>query len=397
MVGTPKQDSTGNLKSKIYIKAVRNIRRNYEGDEEERGAYRPGVKLDLVRSRLVTESYKQTEGEPVWNRIARATENVLLNIPLYIRDWELIVGSYAAPDRIFYVIEQNCNSPWRSVNSPGGKDLLNDEERAEFKEMVDYWKGKTLSDLHRKHSTEELSDIFKFDGTALVSLWSDGAIPNYDRILKIGLDSYKKLAQERLEEIGSTMPTDYLDQKSFLEGVIISLDAAMKFAERYADEAARLAATEKDEKRKKELEQIAENCRQVPRNPARTFWEAIQSMYFVHMIRSLIEYTGTGMGARLDVVLNPYYEKDKSEGRITREEAVRLLEQWNVRLEEASYLYRPTLSAMYAGHQTIQATVIGGVDENGKDVTNEVTYMVLEAAKVIQATQGCLSIRKNFL
>ena len=111
MYAATAQNLTDNLKDKIFIKAVRNIRRNYEGDEEERGAYRPGVKLDLVRSRLVTESYKQTEGEPIWIRIAKATEHVLLNMPLYLRDWELIVGSYAAPDRIFYVIEQNCASP----------------------------------------------------------------------------------------------------------------------------------------------------------------------------------------------------------------------------------------------------------------------------------------------
>ena len=393
MIARPAQNSTESLKNKIHIKAVRNIRRNYEGDEEERGAYRPGVKLDLVRSRLATESYKQTEGEPIWIRIAKATEHVLLNMPLYLRYWELIVGSYAAPERIFYVIEQNCASPWRAVNSPGGRDLLDDDERAEFKEMVDYWRGRTLSDLHRKLSTKELSEIFKFDGAALVSLWSDGAIPNYEKILKIGLDGFKKQAEERLEEIGRTLPTDYLDQKAFLQGVIISLNAAMKFAERYAEEATRLAATERDEKRKKELEQIAENCRQVPRNPARTFWEALQSIFFVHLIRSQVEYTGTGMGARLDLLLDPYYRKDKEKGRINREQAVRLLENWNVRLEEASYLYSPTLSAMYAGHQTIQAIVIGGVDADGKDVTNEVTYMILEAARVIQATQGCLSIR----
>jgi pyruvate formate-lyase/glycerol dehydratase family glycyl radical enzyme len=390
---TTVQDPGIGLKDKIFIKAVRNIRRNYEEDEEERGAYRPGVKLDLVRSRLVTESYKQTEGEPVWIRIARATEHILMNMPIYIRDWELIVGSYAEPDRVFYVIEQNWASPWRAVNSAGGKDLLNDEEKAEFKEMVDYWKGKTLSDMHQKFATKELAETFKFDGTALVTLWSDGAVPNYDKILKVGLDGFKKQAEERLEEIGRTLPFDYLDQKAFLEGTIISLDAAVKFAERYSEEAKRLAKIEKNKKRKKELEQISKYCAWVPRNPARTFWEALQSVYFVHLIRSQVEYTGTGMGARLDVLLNPYYVKDKEEGRITREEAVRLLEHWNVRLEEHSYLYSPTLSAMYAGHQTIQATTIGGVDENGKDVTSEVTYMVLEAAKAVRATQGCLSIR----
>ena len=183
---------------------------------------------------------------------------------------------------------------------------MNDEERAEFKEMVDYWRGRTLSDLHKKLSTEELSEIFKFDGTALVSLWSDGAIPNYQKILKLGLDGFKKQTEDRLEEIGRILPADYLDQKAFLEGVIISLDAAVNFAERYAGEAKTLAAIETEEKRKKELEQVAENCAWVPRNPARTFWEALQSIYFVHLIRSQVEYTGTGMGARLDVLLNPY-------------------------------------------------------------------------------------------
>jgi len=125
------------LKEKLTIKAVRNVRRGLEKDEAARGMYRPGVKLDLQRSRLVTESYRQTEGEPMVIRRAKALANVLSHMDIYIQDWERIVGNnVSTPQGLYFGIDMNWRSVKRVVSGEEGKSLLNDAEREELAEMI---------------------------------------------------------------------------------------------------------------------------------------------------------------------------------------------------------------------------------------------------------------------
>lgn len=382
------------LKSKISIKSVRNVRRGYQV-EEGIEIFRPEVKVCLERSRLLTESYKITDGEPWVMRRAKALEHILLNMTIFIRDWERNVGNYAStPDAVFWPIEQNWKSVHRLLHSEG-KSLLDDDGRAKLDRIVEYWRGKSASDRRERAfaGSPDLEKYWKYEGTFLWSHWSELGVPNYEKVIKVGLNGIIKEAETKLEEIGRTIPPDYLDQKDFVEAVIISLKAAIKWAGRYAELAKELTKSEKDKERKKQLAEIARTCEWVPANPARTFQEALQSFLFIHLITHQIEFITLGCGIRFDVVMNPFYKKDLEEGRITREEALELLQQVRVKLEELGQMYSPTLSAVYGGVQVLQAITIGGVDSEGRDVTNEMSYLILDGAHEMQTLQPSIALR----
>jgi len=274
------------LRESVSIKVSRNVRQGYEKDEHKRGMYRTSTRLNVVRNRLLTESFKATEGEPMIMRRAKTTAHILRNLPVYIMPHERIVGhSGATPDDLFYPIEVNWKSAWRAMNSDDAREILDDEGRAEMEKIVEYWKGKTLSDLHKNAFKGDLEKYFKFEGTFLWSLFDSGSIPNYERLFKIGLKGLRKEAEERLQEVIDTIPDNYLDQHDFLQGVLITLDAAVDFAKRYTQRAREDAAKEDDPKRKKELEEIAKICDRVPENPPETLHEALQFFWFLTLIK----------------------------------------------------------------------------------------------------------------
>ena len=207
------------LRQSVSIKVSRNVRQGYEKDEHERGMYRTSTRLNVVRNRLLTESYKATEGEPMVLRRAKALAHILRNLPVYIMPHERIVGhSGATPDDLFYPIEVNWKSVWRAMNSDDAREILDDEGRAEMEKIVEYWKGKTLSDLHKNAFKGDLEKYFKFEGTFLWSLFDSGSIPNYERLFKIGLKGLRKKAEERLQEVIDTIPDNYLEQHDFFAG-----------------------------------------------------------------------------------------------------------------------------------------------------------------------------------
>ena len=159
---------TDEIRSKLVIKAVRNVRRGYEADDAGRGMYRPGIKLDLQRSRLLTESYKQSDGEPMVLRRAKALANILGHIDIYIQDWEKIVGNQSStPEGLFFGIDMNWRSVARIVKGQEGDTLLDDEGRAELGEMIAYWKGKSMSDRQQDFFSDDILKYWKFEGTFL--------------------------------------------------------------------------------------------------------------------------------------------------------------------------------------------------------------------------------------
>lgn len=382
------------LTEKIRIKAVRNVRRGQE-TEEGQEIYRPGVKVCLERNSLLTESYKMTEGEPAVTRQAKGLEHVLLNMTIYMRDWEKIAGNYtSSPDAVFWPIEQNWKSVHRLLHREG-KALLDDEGRKELDRIVEYWSGKTVSDIRKRAfaGSPDLEKYWRYEGTMLWSQWSDQGVPNYEKVLTTGLNGIIREAEEKLKELGTSLPSDYVQQKDFLEAVIIALKASIKWAERYAVKAEELAKEEKDKERKKELEEIARICRKVPANPASTFREALQSFIFVHIIGHQIEFITLGCGIRFDMIMEPFFQKDIAEGKITREEAIELIKHTRIHLEELGQMYSPTLTQVYGGVQVLQSIVIGGVDSEGRDVTGETSYMLLDSVLELQTLQPSIVLR----
>ena len=381
------------LRKKVVSRGIRNIKRGYVDDESKRGMFRPEIRLDLQRSRLFTESYKETDGQAMVLRRAKALANLLSKMDIFIRDHERIVGYQTAdPNGIYHPIDQNWKSPQRLVNSEAGKTLLDDAGKKELDELCAYWKGKSMSDRHQEILPEDLYKYWTYEGTFLWSQLSELGIPNYEELFKTGLKGRIQLAKERIQEINRTIPIDYVEQKEFLEAVIISLEAVIQFGRRYGELAKGMARKEKKKTRKAELEEIARTCAWVPENAPRSFIEAVQFFFFIHLVRYL-EYSTLGIGIRLDQLFGPYYEKDLREGKITKEETLDLLQLLWIKLNELGLVYSPTVSSVYGGVASLQAVTIGGTDQNGKDVTNDLTYLVLEAAKSLRLIEPSIVLR----
>jgi formate C-acetyltransferase len=382
-----------NLRKQFVSRAIRNIKRGYADDESGRGMFRSEIRLDLQRSRLMTESYKETEGEAMVLRRAKALANILNKMGIFIRDYERIVGYQTAePNGIFHPIEQNWKSPQRLANSPAGKTLLDDAGRKELDELCKYWKGKSISDRHQAVLPEDLKKYWTYEGTFLWSQLSELGIPNYEKLFNLGLQGLINEIREKMARLDQKIPADYVEQKDFLTASIISLEAVINFAKRYAVLAKESAVRQKNATRKKILEEIAETCAWVPANPPRTFIEAIQFFYFIHLVRYL-EYSTLGIGVRIDYLFGPYYEKDLKEGKITKEETLGILQLLWIKLNELGLVYSPTVSSVYGGVASLQAVTIGGTDEKGRDVTNDLTYLTMEAAKSLKIIEPSIALR----
>lgn len=381
------------LRSHVVSKAVRNVQRGYEPDEKGRGLFRPEIRLDLQRSRLMTQSFKQTDGEAMVLRRAKALAHVLENMDIFIRDWERIVGyQTSSPEGLFHPIDMNWRSVHRLIHSEAGKTLLSDEERKEFEELCAYWKGRCMSDRHQELFTGDLAKYWKYEGTFLWTHLSELGIPDYEALFGSGLNGRIQMAQDRLEEIDRTVPADYVEQKEFLQAVIIVLQAVIRFAKRYAALAEKMALSEPDAEKRKRLEEIGSTCNRVPTDPPRTFLEAVQFFFFIHLVRYL-EYSTLGIGIRVDHLFGPYYEADLKAGRITREDALEILQLLWVKFLELGLVYSPLVTSVYGGVASLQAVTIGGTDRDGRDVTNELTYLVLETAKTMRTIEPSVALR----
>jgi formate C-acetyltransferase len=382
------------LRESISVKLARNVRQGYEKDENERGMYRQGVRLNVERNRLLTEAYKETEGQPMILRRAKALAKILENMSIFIVPASRIVGhSGSTPHDLYYPIEINWKSPQRAMSSGDAKHLLDDAGRVEMEEIFDYWKGKTLSDLRKMAFEGDLKRYFKYEGTFLWSHWDELGVPNYRKVLESGLTGIKEEAEKKLAEVIDTVPDDYLEQHNFLHSVIITLDAAMEFARRYAEKARELARDERDTRRKTQLEQIATVCDRVPAMPATTYHEALQSFWFINLITRQIELVSLGCGARFDLLFNPYYQRDLAEGGLTREEAIELMQHLLLKFEEAGMWYSPLITGIYGGVQQLEGITLGGRDAEGNDLTNDMTYIVLEASRRLHVLQPTIALR----
>jgi formate C-acetyltransferase len=381
------------LKKKVVSRAVRNVKRGSAEEESNREMFRPEIRLDLQRSRFFTESYRDTEGQPMVLRRAKALANLLAKMGIFIREHERIVG-YQTSDinGIFHPIDQNWKSPKRLVNSKAGSSLLDDAGKKELDELCAYWEGKSISDRHRAAIPESLKKYWAYEGTFLWTQLSELGIPDYERLFETGLRGRIQQARDKLAEIDETIPVDYLEQKEFLEAVIISLEAVINFAGRYSALAETMANEEKDPKRRAELEEISRICTQVPENPPCTFLEAVQFFYFIHLVRYL-EYSTLGIGIRLDKIFGPFYEQDLAAGRLDREKALEIMQLLWIKFNELGLVYSPTVSSVYGGVASLQAVTIGGTDKNGNDVTNDLTYLALEAAESLHLIEPSIVLR----
>ena len=356
--------------------------------------------IESARARLITESYRETEALPIVMRRAKAFEHILDNIPIIIRENELIVGSTTIaprgcqtyPEFSYKWLEAEFETVATRKADPF---YIADQTKRELLEADAYWEGKTTSELATSLMTEETRKAIDHNIFTPGNYFYNGVghvTVQYDKVLAVG---YEGIIAQVEDEIAKCDPgdQDYCIRSQFLQAVLISCRAVIRYARRYADLAEKEAAACADAGRKQELLQIASNCRRVPAKGATSFYEACQSFWFVQQLLQ-IESSGHSISpGRFDQYMYPYYKKDLDGGKLTREFAQELLDCIWVKLNDLNKCRDAASAEGFAGYSLFQNLIVGGQDRDGNDVTNDLSFMCITASKHVFLPQPSLSIR----
>ncbi len=355
---------------------------------------RPSVCVE--RARLITESYRQTEGEPAVIRRARAFSHLLKNMSIHIYPRELIVGRPTSKVRGGSISpELQCDWILDELDLLSTRDIdpfepLTDEEKAVLRDVVPYWQTRSLRHLWSQEISPEARqyDDLLIGGGAFCgnNQYPGHSSPDYGQILQYGTSGLIRKIQARIEQGGSYRQLDEL------RAMLLCLRALETFGDRYADLAAQMAQTEPDRERQTELMQIAATCRKVPREPAESFREAVQSVWFSYVC-VMLENWGTGNTfLRVDQYLYPYYLQSRAAGESDQalfEYAASLL----INCNSACVVYSEARSHGFAGNNSGCSFTIGGVKRDGSSAVNELSYLFLEAERAVNMGSDDLVIR----
>ncbi len=356
--------------------------------------------IESSRAILITESYKETEGQPMITRRAKAFAHILHHIPIIIRDEELIIGSTTIaprgcqtyPEFSYEWLESELDTVETRAADPF---YISDKTKRELREVHRYWKGKTTSELATSYMAPETlkaidHNIFTpgnyfYNGVGHVTV-------QYEKVLAVGYEGIIDEAKEELSkyQVGDA---DYTKRSQFLQAVILSCEAAINYARRYAVMAEHMAESCSNSERKKELLIIAQNCNHVPAKGASNFYEACQSFWFVQQLIQ-IESSGHSISpGRFDQYMHPYYKKDLDAGNITREAAQELIDCIWVKLNDLNKCRDAASAEGFAGYSLFQNLIVGGQNKEGEDVTNDLSFMCIQASHHVFLPQPSLSIR----
>lgn len=365
--------------------------------------------------RLANESLEQTGGEPQLLRRAKLHANILDNITIFIEPDDLLCGSGAS--KPFGLEMQYEYGVWTKDEVESLKSeiyTITPEDEEELYRLNERFAGNTANSnlveaMGKSLGQSERLWPFMKSGTILPP-WKDrtggsgggfamsgyGLGPgfslvavDFSRILNEGARSVieeakKCLAELRYESI------DAVEKRNFWEATIIVFEAWVRFANRYAVLCDKLADEEKDEKRAAELREMARICRKVPNEPAETFREAMQSFWFTFL---MVCPSPTSSAGRFDQYMYPFYRKDIDEGRITDEEVLELLEIMRVKVMKINRVSGKANRAKNAGMAKWYNWTIGGQKADGSDATNELSYLLLEAAKDTHLPHHTVTVR----
>lgn len=352
--------------------------------------------VDVQRAQYFTESFKETEGQPLTLRWAKALYHIAEKIDVYIEPDQLIVGRVGRPGKygLIYPELDGCflESFVHQANDRTESPFEVDEKDVNIieTEIAPYWKDKTYyDDLSQSFPEDVLKVTYdpkdRYSSRYIVnesSAWRSALqwVHDYKKGIDEGFLAIKEQAADAISRLDDMNPEDTIDKKAFYEAVQITCDAIILWAHRHSVEAKRLADLEHDPSRKAELLEIARITEKVPKYPAESFYEALQSQYFIQMFSRIEQKTGaTISNGRMDQYLWPYYEKDAKEGKINPTRAKELFTCVWLGMAQYQDLYiSPAGVKFNEGYAHWEAVTIGGQNANGEDATNELSYILLE-------------------
>ena len=333
---------------------------------------------------------KANRKKPVIIQMAEALLHVLMNKSIKIYPDELLVGNYTSL-RVGGIIYPELHGvpvmldlfkyPKRAVNPL----KISRSEQFKLAMTMPFWQNRFLvarafpNLLERaRYSIEQLQakDYYIYEAGGIAHL-----APDHEKLVRLGVDEIKKEIERFRAENKNP------DNDSFYKAALISAEALACFGERYADCAQTLADDEKDPIRRAELLDIANVCRNVPRHGAKTFHEALQSIFFLHIAIFQESMGETICPGRIDQILYPYYQSDLKAGRITPERARELLAVFCIKLCETIPVFSQAITNLAGGMPSWQVITMGGTDRDGNDATNELSYMLVDIASELRMRQ----------
>lgn len=373
---------------------IEKIRQNYVNAK-------PAISCE--RAFLWTESHKKTEGQHVAIRRAQAFYDTCAGISVHIFEGELIVGvvgefrkcGILTPEFSWLWVDREMDDFDKRSQDPY---VMTDEQRAFVREKIfPYWKGKSLEEAFLARVPEETRKIAVDTGVIdNDSKWRQAVgeiTPDYQDVLFVkGFGGIIKEAREKIEALNEAVPEE-MDQITFYRSVILTSEGIIRYANRYADEAERMAEKEKDEKRRQELLRIAGNCRRVPEYPPRSFYEAMQFIWFTQIGGILSENPLALNPGRFDQYMYPYYKQDIDAGVIKKEDAQELIDALWLKYSEWVWTISANTADYFAGYNQFQNLTVGGKTREGLNAVNELSYMALKATEEVKTHQPGLSVR----
>ena len=353
----------------------------------------------VERARIVTEAYREFAELPVALLRARALEKILGEMTILIGDDELIVGNQGSSPRCSPVFPE-FSVDWilREMDDferrPAGKYFISEDDKAFLRETLPWWNKKTTKDRALAMIPPESLDAVAGNVYILTALSSGlGHISvDYDKVLTLGLERIVRDIGEKLDALDMT-DGGQMERALFYRSCIIACEAVMTFADRFAAKAAQMAKAASDPRRADELRQIARVCSRVPRLPAASFHEALQSFWFIHLTMQ-IESNGHSMSpGRFDRYVGRFHDRDRQSGVLDEAGAEELLSCLWVKFNEINKIRDAGGALAFGGYPMFQNLIVGGVDEYGEDITNDLSILCCKVTGDVRMPQPSLSVR----
>lgn len=356
--------------------------------------------IDAQRAILATLAYKENLNQPRVMVRAKMLEKVLDNMSIYIEDKSLLAGNQATKNRnapIFpeYTMEFVMNELDQFEKRDGDIFYITEKTKEQLREIAPFWQNNNLRARGEALLPEEVrvfmeTGVFGMEGK--LNAGDAHLAVNYERILKDGLRGYEKRVKEYKATLDLTNP-DNVDKYCFYNAVLIVLKAVCNFANRYSVLAKDLAEKEMNQKRKIELLEISRICSKVPYEPAETFQEAVQSVWFIQLILQ-IESNGHSLSyGRFDQYMYPYYDRDIKNGTIKESEALELLTCLWIKTLTINKVRSQAHTLSSAGSPMYQNVTIAGQTTDKKDAVNDLSFLVLKSVAQTRLTQPNLTVR----
>lgn len=356
--------------------------------------------IDAQRAILATLAYKENLNQPRVMVRAKMLEKVLDNMSIYIEDKSLLAGNQATKNRnapIFpeYTMEFVMKELDQFEKRDGDVFYITEKTKEQLREIAPFWQNNNLRARGEALLPEEVrvfmeTGVFGMEGK--LNAGDAHLAVNYERILKDGLRGYEKRVKEYKASLDLTDP-ESIDKYCFYNAVLIVLEAVRNFANRYSVLAKDLAEKELNQERKIELLEISRICSKVPYEPAETFREAVQSVWFIQLILQ-IESNGHSLSyGRFDQYMYPYYNRDIKNGTIKESEALELLTCLWIKTLTINKVRSQAHTLSSAGSPMYQNVTIAGQTIDKKDAVNDLSFLVLKSVAQTRLTQPNLTVR----